>query len=320
MIQLRPDVTVIIPTYDRRSLLKEAVASCFKANDALTLEVVIVDDGSTDGTQAWAKSLDDDRITYLHQENQGAQAARNWGMEQAEGRYIKFLDSDDELLPGMLSEEVKELQEEKAAISCGHLLVQGSEQEFTFEQTPNPDFISGIFRGSVWTHSHVFLYRSSALQKCEWGPTIPYHQDTSFAIQAMTQGLSEVVVDQPVAVYRDHEGKSISNNRKSRASAVERAKLQVDLINRGIGRLREHGCLSDHHLKAAAEGMWQWAHIISAYDPTTFTAVYERIQSVLPTFSPNRQSSLLAVLDLLVGAQGTEYVTYPVRRAKQALR
>jgi glycosyltransferase involved in cell wall biosynthesis len=314
---MEPDASVIIPTYNRKDDLPKAIASCFEGNDDLDVEVVVVDDGSTDGTQEWGKALRDERIKYVRQKNEGAQVARNRGMNKAAGEFIKFLDDDDQLLPGALSEEIDQLEREGAALSCGHLHVRGPNENRVFSQKPAPDIASGIFRGCVWTHPHTLLYRREALRGCRWDPAIPYHQDTAFAIEASTQALPETIVDRPVALYNNHEGTSISNDTKSTASPVERAILQIELIERGVDRLRAKDRLESHHLRAATAGMWQWAHIISGYDLSEFEAAYEKIEATLSSFRPRRQSPFLDACDSMFGARGTEYLTHPFRRVSR---
>jgi len=238
-------------------------------------------------------------------------------MEQAEGRYIKFLDDDDKLIPGALTEEMRALRQTEAALSVGHLEEYSEGRSFVFEQEPAPDIVSRIFRGELRTHPPVFLYRSSVLSGCRWDPAIPYHQDTAFAVEVTTQGIDWTLVDCPVALYRNHTESSISNDVKSQATAVERAKLQVRLIERGIRRLRKRNTLKDFHCEAAAEGMWTWAHIIAAYDWDKFTEVYDTIRSIRPNFEPSRQGVIMKRLDALFGPKGTEYVTKPFRTIKR---
>lgn len=88
-----PLFSVIIPVYNRRELLQEALASVW-AQTFKDFEVIIVDDGSTDGTWEYMQTLGP-AITALRQENAGPGAARNKGVEAARGDYIAFLDSDD---------------------------------------------------------------------------------------------------------------------------------------------------------------------------------------------------------------------------------
>ena len=87
------DVSVIIPTYNRKDFLIEAIESVL-AQTFLGYELIVVDDGSTDGTK---KVLADygNKITYYFQENKGVSSARNFGIQKSHGRFICFLDSDD---------------------------------------------------------------------------------------------------------------------------------------------------------------------------------------------------------------------------------
>jgi glycosyltransferase involved in cell wall biosynthesis len=97
-------VSVVIPTYNRAELVERAVYSVLSQTYP-NLEVIIVDDASTDDTQGRIKALQqiDHRIQYFrHESNRGAQAARNTGIQAAKGMYIAFLDSDDEWLPQKL--------------------------------------------------------------------------------------------------------------------------------------------------------------------------------------------------------------------------
>ncbi|OHB57268.1 MAG: hypothetical protein A2173_02835 [Planctomycetes bacterium RBG_13_44_8b] len=104
-----PNISVCIPTYNREFLLKETLASVF-AQTYKDFEVVIVDDGSTDGTR---KMLEDGgyNVRYFWQENAGDAAARNKLIELAKGKYISFLDSDDLLYPDALEKMTKAMPE-----------------------------------------------------------------------------------------------------------------------------------------------------------------------------------------------------------------
>jgi glycosyltransferase involved in cell wall biosynthesis len=100
----KPLVSVIIPTYNRGWILKEAIDSAL-AQDFRDFELIVVDDGSTDETK---KILDgyDQELMVMRQSNRGVSAARNRGIAAAAGRLIAFLDSDDLWLPRKLSTQV----------------------------------------------------------------------------------------------------------------------------------------------------------------------------------------------------------------------
>lgn len=102
-------VSVIIPTYNRAGRCKFAVQSVL-AQTHENVEVIIVDDGSTDNTKEEIFRLDD-RVKYIYQANSGVSAARNTGLEAATGEYVGFLDSDDIWLPWKLEAQLSILRQ-----------------------------------------------------------------------------------------------------------------------------------------------------------------------------------------------------------------
>lgn len=103
------NVSVIIPTFNRLSCLKEALFSVIDQTLA-PKEIIIVDDGSTDGTYEWFKSQNHNFVRVLRQDNFGPATARNLGVSHATGRWIAFLDSDDLWKPEKLNTQVKFLK------------------------------------------------------------------------------------------------------------------------------------------------------------------------------------------------------------------
>lgn len=99
-----PDISVIIPSYNCGRYLRDCVASVL-ACGGTELEVIVVDDGSTDGTDEIVKGLmeKDSRICYVYQENAGVSAARNHGIDIARGTMLFFVDGDDVVEPDMIS-------------------------------------------------------------------------------------------------------------------------------------------------------------------------------------------------------------------------
>jgi glycosyltransferase involved in cell wall biosynthesis len=105
-----PTVSICIPTYNRKEFLKETLESVF-AQTCEDYEVVIVDDGSTDGTDRMIKDAGYN-LRYHWQQNQGEPAARNSLVKLAHGRYISFLDSDDLLFPDSIERLVRAAEAE----------------------------------------------------------------------------------------------------------------------------------------------------------------------------------------------------------------
>ena len=97
-------VSVIIPSFNRRHCLPRALDSVL-AQTVPALEIIVVDDGSSDGTRSLIES-DYPQVTYLWQPNRGVSAARNTGIDRARGHWLAFLDSDDEWLPPKLERQL----------------------------------------------------------------------------------------------------------------------------------------------------------------------------------------------------------------------
>lgn len=99
---MKPLVSVVIPTYNRAEMLKRAIKSVLDQGYD-NLEILVIDDGSTDDTGEVVRSFNDERIVFHPlQSNKGVSAARNEGIKLASGEYIAFLDSDDEYVAGKL--------------------------------------------------------------------------------------------------------------------------------------------------------------------------------------------------------------------------
>ena len=91
-----PLVSIVIPTYNRRHFVADAIDSGLRQT-CERCEVIVVDDGSTDGTADYLREKYGDRIVLVTQPNQGPGIARNSGIEAARGEFIHFLDADDQL-------------------------------------------------------------------------------------------------------------------------------------------------------------------------------------------------------------------------------
>ncbi len=98
----RLSISVVIPTYNCEQYIAEAVQS---ALNQVAMEVIVVDDGSTDNTYQAIERLANPRLRYVHQQNQGVSAARNHGIYIARGELVAFLDADDYFLPHKLSQQ-----------------------------------------------------------------------------------------------------------------------------------------------------------------------------------------------------------------------
>jgi glycosyltransferase involved in cell wall biosynthesis len=116
VISTPPEISIIIPTYNRCWILRDAIDSALSQTFS-SREVIVVDDGSTDAT-ATLLSEYSDNITVLHQENRGVSAARNAGIAAARGKYVAFLDSDDMWMPEKLLRQQAFFLSQPEAVIC----------------------------------------------------------------------------------------------------------------------------------------------------------------------------------------------------------
>ena len=107
------NISVIIPTYNRKEMLKRAIQSVL-IQSYTPYEIIVIDDGSDDGTKEWLKD-NFPNVKYIYQMNSGVSSARNKGIKFARGDWIALLDSDDEWLPSKLKDQANEIESNPAA-------------------------------------------------------------------------------------------------------------------------------------------------------------------------------------------------------------
>ena len=196
-------------------MLREAVASVL-AQTWRPIEVIIVDDGSTDDTLTVAEALRSQHpseIRVLRRQNGGPGAARQFGLEAAAGEFIQFLDSDDLLLPDKFSQQVQGLQRDREADIAygkqyasenGHRLSTPSHRTGERLRTLFPS----LLQGRIW-HTTTPLYRHSAMKAIGPWPLGRQLEDWEYDAQAAAACLKLFYVDGFVAETRSHGGERL---------------------------------------------------------------------------------------------------------------
>lgn len=154
---VQPAVSVIIPTYNQARFITRAVESVL-AQSYSNYELIVVDDGSTDGTQAVLAGYAD-RLVCLRQEHAERSAARNFGLRHATGRYVAFLDADDTLLPNMLAMQTNYLERHlRTAFVHGYALMADADNHIV-----KPEVLMGAPLDSGQTPFASLLVGTSVL-------------------------------------------------------------------------------------------------------------------------------------------------------------
>lgn len=150
----KPLVSIIIPAYNAGKYIKQTVESAV-GQTYKNIEIIVIDDGSKDKTAEIVRSLGDQRIIYVFQENKGQSAARNVGIKIAKGKYIAFLDSDDLFLLQKIERQVNFLENNPDCGVCYSKIYHFfSDQPERLYYNPIPNY-SGYIFDKLLTHSVV---------------------------------------------------------------------------------------------------------------------------------------------------------------------
>lgn len=210
-----PTFSVVIPLYNRAAIIEQTLRSVLDQTFQ-DFEIVVIDDGSEDNPQPVISGLGDSRIRYVRQNNSGANVARNRGIDEAVGRYIAFLDSDDRFLPHHLESSLKCLSRAENIVSFARIIVdRGSGNAFTKPprgpgvNEPMSEYLC-CDKGFVQT-STLALPRKLA-QETRYLEWLPYGQDVDFACRLAQKGAQFVFIEQPGAIWNDiKDAKRISS-------------------------------------------------------------------------------------------------------------
>ncbi len=193
-----PLVSVVIPTYNRLKVLLRAVDTALNQTYR-NLEVIIVDDGSTDDTRA-ALAPYGDRIRYIYQKNQGASAARNYGISEAHGKYIAFLDSDDEWLPTKLEKQI-ELLETHPEFSFVACLATDEKRTYTGYDDHATQFMRFILQPFTQNMTRYVVRRECFQQHGLFDTSIHGPEDWELWLRLLKNGCRFGYVPEPLMSY-----------------------------------------------------------------------------------------------------------------------
>lgn len=200
-----PTVSVIIPTYQRANLVVEAIASVL-AQTYQDYEIIVVNDGSTDNTQAVLAQFND-RIIAIHQSNQGLSAARNTGIKASSGKYIAFLDDDDRWLPEKLAKQVPILEmKPKVGLVCSNIFRCDTQGRVVDEMPPAPKLrVSWVLFQKNFIFVLTVLLRRACLDEVGlFDETLTSCEDYDLWLRIIEKW-AVYCLDEPLAYYRQGE-------------------------------------------------------------------------------------------------------------------
>jgi len=233
-----PLVSIIIPTYNDSTVVCEAI-DCSLNQKYDNLEIIVVDDGSTDGTEQLLKEKYGDRINYIHQENKGLASARNTGIRHASGKYLQFLDADDLIDHEKISIQIKELQNIscRALAYCDYIYCDIDDITNTFTGRMSPvlqkekpfDDIMMKWETELRIPVHCFMFDDALFKESgiAFDDGLPNHEDWECWMNLFALNPRVVFIDQTLAYYRIRTGSLCRNRAKMREGYISAINKQI---------------------------------------------------------------------------------------------
>lgn len=188
---MEPLVSIIIPTYNRASVIGRSIQSVF-SQTYQNLECIVVDDGSTDDTRAAIEQFQDPRLKFFsHEVNRGVSAARNTGIKKSQGKFVALLDSDDEFLPEKIARSIeffKKRQDPKLGAVCSNFYKQQGLNRTASVAQKQPFLYFPVFKMEVF--SSVGLFNEQ----------VEVYEDLEFSARFYCQ-FKRCFISDPLSIY-----------------------------------------------------------------------------------------------------------------------
>lgn len=294
-------VSVIVPTHNRGDLISQSLDAVWRQTYR-PIELLIVDDGSTDHTSGvvdrWRRQHGGDErfaVTYRRQSRRGAPSARNLGLIESCGEFIQFLDSDDVFSPHKFRLHVECLQKQRADFAWSDWELVEHERLGAFvranfrqpSETALHEPVASVRRLSrLPTKAVVALFRRSVCRAIgPWHESLIRHQDWEYTTRMIACGANAVRVDcgLPLYVFRQHDQGQIGDLRKRRKAAVEARLMAALAAEENASRIGESG-LSEQAMRRRIRSRFfsimQFA--LRANCPREFVAAWSGLRRNLP--------------------------------------
>lgn len=216
-------ISVIVPVHDRQHLIGDALASIV-AQDCARIEIVVVDDGSTDGTAEVVRRFGAE-VHYLHQAHTGVAVARNRGLTESVGEWIAFLDSDDVWLDGVLNSAARHLRRRPEAG-----LVHGLTELVRLPDAADhrPRFREGDPPQHRPLLGSMLIRRSCFDRVGAFDPRLKRSEDLDWLARAAEAGIEAEKIDEIWLRYRVHATNITNDIGATTSSMVETVKRRLD--------------------------------------------------------------------------------------------
>jgi glycosyltransferase involved in cell wall biosynthesis len=310
----QPLVSVIIPVRNGERWIAETLESVLMQTYG-ALEIILVDNGSTDGTRSVVRRYPTVRV--VHVPTPGLGRARNSGLDAATGKYVLFLDGDDLIAPNKIERQVETLEQTGADVAWEpfQMYVPQGESTYLRGRVVRPqigvDVAASVLTAEGWLQVGSMLIRRRAIADLRFDEEPGTFEDTAFNVQLASRGARFVRRgDEPGLLYREHDGP-----RLSRIKPAAFALACADNATRAYRLWSEAGTLTDERRSAIAATYIFAARQLSANDRGAFEQIVARLAEVDPDFV-DRLPRRVRWIAKLVGYSGAERVAVAYRGLK----
>ena len=311
-------VSVVVPCYNARAFVPQCLESVV-AQQYPHVEIVVVDDGSSDGSAGAIESAFGTAVRVVRTPNRGPSAARNLGTSMATGKFIQYLDADDLLAPGKLQTQIAALENARAGVAYGdwQKLIPGQDGAFQ----PGP-VVSREIEGPAelalftdfWCPPAAYLFRREIVEKVSWNLGLPVIQDARFALDCALHGARFVYTPGIAAYYRVHKSGSVST-RNSIAFVRDCLQNAIEVEQWWM----QHGGITPQRRKALLQVYAYPARASFENDRATFDAACAALERLQPGYVPASPRPL-ALVSRLAGYRRAESVALAYRKAKRLVQ
>ena len=215
-MKTNPSVSIIIPLYNKEQIINHTVQSVLHQT-GIDLELIIVDDGSTDGSVNVVKGIRDNRLQLIRQKNGGPGKARNAGLAYAKGDWILFLDADDELTDGSLRHLLDMAEHHSEAnIIDGSFIIRSVDKKrmviYDDNHVIRNNYKAFFFQETLPSTGHT-LFKAELIKKYPYNTTIRRYEDVELIMRILKE--ARIVTTSRPIFYVNSSFSSASSARKT---------------------------------------------------------------------------------------------------------
>lgn len=313
-------VSIIIPCYNAEKWLSEAIDSCLNQTYP-TKEIIVIDDGSTDGSLNIIKSYGN-KIIWETGDNRGGNHARNRGIALSTGEYIQFLDADDYILPEKIARQVAFLEQNTADVVYGDWRHQRHfpDGKFVLEDiqisAEQPDILASLLADWWVSPACILFTKEAVVNSGGWDETLAAGQDRDFFLSVVMNNAKVGYQPGCYSIYRRYGDVTVSSSSQTKYLASH-----YQIVQKAESKLAQQGKLIPEYRAALAESYFVMARKYLGIESAKYYQFRDKALSLYPEFKPDNKQRTTAynLARYILGFKRLEMIIVAVKLLKLKL-